>query len=79
VLAVIEALTMLTIERPRCGLGKARTWLFVDATKLAEVAEMDYSTTVEALTYALAQRYILDRPPREGLAWEYRVDARFVP
>jgi hypothetical protein len=79
VLAVIEALTMLTIERPRHGLGKARTWLYVDTTRLAEVAKMDHRTTVEALNYALAQRYILDRPPREGLAWEYRVDTRFVP
>jgi hypothetical protein len=79
VLAVIEALTMLTLERPRYGLGKARTWLFVDTITLAEVAGMDHLTTIEALNYALARRYILDRPPREGFAWEYRVDARFVP
>jgi hypothetical protein len=79
VLAVIEALTMLTIERPRHGLGKARIWLYVNTSTLAEVAALDHDTTVEALNYALARRDILDRPPREGLAWEYRVDARFVP
>jgi hypothetical protein len=77
VLALIGAVSALTVERPGYGLGHAQTWVSVTVSHLAQVAEMTEADALSALRRALAGGYIVERPHPHG--WEYRLDWRLVP
>jgi hypothetical protein len=79
VVAIMEALIALTVERPANDVSKARPWRYVSSSELAFVAELTWQETAEAVRRAFKRGYIIERPSPLGGGWEYRVDPRLVP